>query len=380
MSALAFNLASFSTDYRASKAHEDMGFKEPSFIERVVKAIGCCFSNPFTQPIQLKPPITLHQACSTGNLAEARELMRKGANPYQPDERGITGLHYAKNNLALLKILTKTENHPKFRDCQSIHDFWTIVRPPSPTSLPERAKELIAAVPKWSLKAIEPKEGEKLPSIAELTAGLKEEEERQYEMMRQTGSSIPRRESFTLSLDQVKAYLRKHHPLLDTSLKLANEPNIQQTVRPGPRIHSQGAAAFYHSESNSILIECGAGYAAMIYGIAFETMNALGREGFEWANQLSASGEISREETAFLDEALEFKSLIALTMLFPELGKRPENVNFEIRWVMNNTSLGKGLIAHADHSRFEYDQMCAIPYLLKHRASFEERLKELRKS
>lgn len=380
MSSLAFNLVSFSTDYRASKSPEEMGPQEPSFLERVVKAIGCCFSNPFTQPTELKPIITLHQACATGNLARARELMRKGADPYQPNSNGITPLHHARNNLALLKILTKTENHPKFRDCQTVHDFWAIVYPGSKTEIPENCKQLLLKVPMWSIQKVlpQPKDGEILPSMADLVEGLEEEEERQYTLLTQIGSVTIPRESYTLSMEQVVAYLRKHHPLFDASLKIAGEPSIQQSDFSGPRFHAEGSSACYSAKSHSIFVEGQAGYADIIYSITFEVMNALGREAFLRIEELAASGELSREENTFLVEGLEFKSLSALLVLFPEFNIHPVNVNFGLRWQMNNISLGEGLLSHADFTRMKWDALFSIPYFLKHRASFEERLKELR--
>lgn len=332
----------------------------------------------------------LHEACinfhhslsendnlkANEELGKVRNLILKGANPYQRDNNGRTPFHFAAHHLPLLKILTRTENHPAFAHCKTIHDFWAVIYPPHSYDW-EKIKVLKPSSIFENLsQAISEEERAKLPSKAELAAELEEEEFNQYATQikdaREKGMShLPIRKPLTS--EQICNFLRKKHPLFDAAWKQFGDhpPRIQENQSSGQiRIHKKGEDSYYTAHDHVIHMETEGTYSQKIPCLFHETMNALQQDE---CNKLRGD-TFSREDLTFLSEFVEFRSYNGLAMLLPKDYRSGEFTEYLERQHM----VADGLeFSHSDHYRIYWDKYFSILYIVNQREEFEARLNQL---
>lgn len=304
-----------------------------------------------------KPPsLDLYYACKSGDLAQARIWMARGSNPYQMHE-GKNAFFYAWNNLQLLKILTRTENAPAFRNCKTVHDFWDKVFPHLTDVRDfdhERLMKLLPSDPAWEgwLKVSNGQSmllAEKMPTIAELV-------------------EVPKR--LHMSLDDAISFWRSKHPLFAEVFKLANEPKTHHVDQL-----KHGFEASYSLKDHRIEIAKCETYEELLERLFFESFNALQKRSFDAIVSLRDSGQLTREEYVYLNEWIEYRGLIGRFVLLNHDMDPPPS--WPVHWENLNKLHAGHIVSHANHHRKGWD--CeAWAYVAQNRRSFEARLAQLR--
>lgn len=317
----------------------------------------------------------LHNACRAymaaySNQAIAKDLLNKirtliagGADPFR--------FHIAGQDLALMKVLTRTENVKAFAHCKNINDFWDVIYKPSIEDLPKGWEEWLKLLPQSSLterlqQAINPEEIAAMPSLDKIISELEKVEK-----------SLGRK----LTAGEILDHLMRYSSIEITWKQFGSNPpkivDAPSTLFAESRVHRKGLGARYNSHTHTIFIEESGTLAQKIYGLGFEVMNALQQKGFNQLTSLMNSRErrLPRECFAFLIEYTEFDSGQGLRLLAPKGAL--ENRAIREYWITQNKVLGDGLISHTTPYRMRWDEYYAWDYVCNHRAEFQDRLKEL---
>lgn len=349
--------------------------------------LGSSVTVPTTQ---VQPIDALHNACRVysiaieqGNAAIAKDMLQKarnlisqGVNPYQQTQLGYSALHFARNHLDLMKVLTGTEHLPAFRYCENIHDFWEVVFPAFTQELPKGADKLIARLTSSSIceriaQAISKEDREKIPTGVQLVAMLEKEEKIRGK---------------PLTSQEILSLLRKEVPQIDAAWNLFkdNPPKVEEVPpsffdRFKHRVHKPGEGAMYNNETHTIRIEETGSYAQKIYNLGFETMNALQQRSFVELDTVMKAFpiEMTRDPWAFLKEFIENDTAKALQMLAPKAQVQDEDLLEH--WRRANLPFGSGLSTHADFYRKQWDDRFAVSHVCKYNQEFESRLRILGK-
>lgn len=336
-------------------------------------------------PLNAYHDTRLHQCCRIYMTAKAkgdhiagndtlnaiRKIIAYGGDPFLATVDGVTSFHIAKDDLALIKVLTRTENVRAFEQCKDIHDFWDVIYPPSIRELPEGHEQWIQLLSQNSLaerlqEVLTREEIEAFPPLEAIIEELKKEEQKKLR---------------PLTAGEIVDYLRVNYPAFETVCKQfgSNFPKIIEVPSSYfgvHRVHSDGDAALYKAETHTIHIEETRDLHLKFLKLFFEMMNALQKESFEKLGKLMISEDtsLSREGYSFLMEYLEYGSARAFEILVPKaLPTRELREN----WIAVNLPLKDGLVPHAFHFRRLWDNYCAWPYIYTHRDEFQDRLKKL---
>lgn len=323
-----------------------------TFVEAGSKFLLDNFFQPVKRVHQLDPVdaegySALYIACKNGNFDRARELMAKGANPYQMMPDGRNALFYARVNLPLLKILTRTENAVAFRDCRTVQDFWKRVYPDS-LEMPDHDR-LIRLLPKdpvweeWEKRKPGLVLAETMPTIAELTD--------------------------TPTLIDIE-YWKAKHPFFKLVWELAGEPEIEYIDSEHPEFQ-----AFYNRDQHKIRIYKCDSQGEFVERLFVEIFHPLQNASVDAVFKLREMGKLTRNEYAYLMEWLEYRSVCGrFILLIKDMDQPPP---WNLHWGQMNLSFAHARIAHADFHRRNWDGF-VWKYAAVNSRSFEARLAHLR--
>jgi len=306
---------------------------------------------------------------------ELVRLIAAGADPFKKDSEGLCALDYAilYEDLKLLKILTQTISHPAFDSCKDIHDFFSLLFPPSRDCFPPNWERYVKKIPKsaelveFEAEAIRLKETKRLPK---LTFTPDELEQILFKSDRKNLLQI------------IKENLLQKSLLFRAAWTLANRPETV-TFSEGPeeefsgRSHSPGQGAHYDPATHSITINQNAPLKSKIEDLIFETFNAL---------QVSIAKAWldtprEREESVFGREWIEIT-----TRQWTDIVYNPDIQLFSIDrkqqiWKKMNATRIVGIPSHAEVQRQDWD--CShdhsIRFLEKNLGFLKQRLAELEK-
>jgi len=304
-------------------------------------------------------------------LNAVRKIVAYGGDPFLATNDGVTSFAIANNDLALIKVLTRTEHIKAFDHCKDIHDFWDVVYPPSTKELPKGHEQWIQLLSQSSLaerlqKILPREEIEAFPPLEAIIEELRKEEQKKLR---------------SLTAVEIVDHLRVNYPAFETVCKQfgSNFPKIIEVPSSYfgiHRVHLDGNSALYQAETHTIHIEETRDLRLKFEKLFYEMMNALQKEGFEKLSQLMMSEDtrFSREGYSFLMEYLEYGSARAFDILVPKVLPTEELLD---SWIAVNLPFHDGLVPRAFHFRRLWDIYCAWPYISDHRAEFQARLKEL---
>ncbi|HSW72355.1 MAG TPA: hypothetical protein VLG44_02970 [Chlamydiales bacterium] len=305
------------------------------------------------------------------SLNAIRNIMEHGGDPFLATVEGETSFRITRDDLALIKVLTRTENVRAFDHCKDIHDFWDVIYPPSTHELPEGHEEWIRLMPQNSLaerlqKVLPREEIEAFPSFEAIIEDLRKEEQKKDK---------------SLTAQDIFDHLRSRYPAFETICREfgSNLPKIidlPSSFFSSERVHVDGFAAHYHAESHTIRLEETHDLSVKFVKLFFEMMNALQRGRFEKLGILMITEDtrLPREGYVFLMEYIEHDSARAFEILVPRI---LDTGDIRAQWILQNRPTREGLVPHAFHFRRLWDKYCAWPYVCTHRAEFQDRLKKL---
>ncbi len=340
--------------------------------------------------------IPLHYAYQRCNTVMIRMLVAAGANPFALNREGdsLMGLATLHDNLHLLKTLTRTENHRAFQDCRTIHDFFSILFPPSTRRLPSNWREVVARVPPAPELEELRREAEHLALAREDTRLNPSQIPRPYLV----GVAVPAQIAAADSggydknpncvVDAILTRLQEVSPLFAKAWALANreqritleEVTHEAILSNGANPGSSGAA--YCPIRHRIRISKDSAPRRQVLLLIFETINAL---------QRSSVGRVvyglGREELALSCEWIEKATAEWTAKIVRELGENiPATPPFEELWVERNTlpSVAKQRIGericHTDVYRRFWDRIHSSVYLSRNQDLLRRRLEELRRT
>lgn len=164
--------------------------------------------------------------------------------------------------------------------------------------------------------------------------------------------------------DAILQCLMKRAPLFAKAWELANlseKIKIFECDR-----QSNDLPAFYSASRHEIKITNALPVFWRIYGLIFETFNALQRESFQKIESLAAAGTLNREEYTLLKEYLEYETAVWTNKIL----KFKDSITFIDIWKIKNTNYAKNLdlgsYIHADFYRKAWDMAYGFSYLKKH--------------
>ncbi|HSW73500.1 MAG TPA: ankyrin repeat domain-containing protein [Chlamydiales bacterium] len=323
-----------------------------AFVESGSKFLLDNFFQPVKRVHQLDPVdaegySALYKACRNGHFERARELMAKGANPYQMMPDGRNALFYARFNLPLLKILTRTENAIAFRDCRTVQDFWKRVYPDS-LEMPDHDR-LIRLLPKdpvweeWEKRKPGLVLAETMPTIAELTD--------------------------TPTLIDIE-YWKSKHPFFKLVWELAGEPEIEYIDSVDPEFQ-----AYYNRDQHKIMIHQCDSQRECVERLFLEIFHPLQNASVDAAFKLREMGKLTRNEYAYLMEWLEYRSGCGRFLLLSKDMDQPPP--WILHWGRMNRAYAHESIAHADFHRRNWDGF-AWKFAAVNCRTLEARLAKLR--
>lgn len=289
------------------------------------------------------PDHALYCVCQMGHLDHARALISEGVNPYQMMPNGTNAFFAARNNLPLLKVLTRTENSAAFNDCVTVHDFWEKIFPASRDKMPPLSEQFLKCLPLFQRDWL---------SWKEHSSAISDHKGYIHDLV------IP---SNVTSLEMLKDYLKEHYPPFNIAWKMAGEPKLEYIDHPRP------SPAQYQVESHKIVLFQHSSQREMIESLFFETCNAIQRQSFMEVNRLLELGELAREDFTFIYEYLEGRSYEAYEQVRGAIFVK--TLDF---WVRTNQW------GHADIYRTGWDIKNAWKYIANNRRTFEDRLQALR--
>lgn len=303
-------------------------------------------------------------------LDAVRNLIDHDSDPFLKNEEGVCPFDIADNDLALIKILTRTENVRAFDHCMDMHDFWDVVYPPCKDKLPDQWQEWIKILKGESLasKLKEISSELRAPSFLEIIQELERAEKEKGK---------------PLTAKEIKNYLIQRNPIFQKAWQLFGDKppkirDVPSSYFAKRRIHEEGEAASYAFKSHKIFIENTGSIRQKIISLSFETMNALLRHHFSDVSHSMDSAEttLPREAYALLDEYLEWDATEAFHRLYDFEDDVEKNSSWEEQWIGQNRPEAN-LISHTQAYRMTWDNLFAIKYVARHRAEFQDKVRGL---
>jgi len=339
---------------------------------------------PAALSLGLSRDTPLHHACNhyisvkeSGDQEAIRDaldavsnLIEHNADPFLENAEGMNAFDIADNDLALIKVLTRTDKKKAFDHCKDMHDFWDVIYPPCKDKLPEGWQEWIKILKGESLssKISEISSEVRAPSFLEILQELEGAEKEQGK---------------PLTAKEIKKYLINLNPIFQKAWQLfVDKPPKIRDVPPSyfakKRIQEEGGEASYSFKSHKIFIESTGSIRQKLITLSFETMNALLRPHYLEISKIMESSETTmpREAYALLVEYIEWDGVQAFYLLFDYKDELDELLEWKEQWIDQNQP-NANLTSHTQAYRMTWDNLFAWKYTSRHRAEFQARLKEL---
>ncbi len=305
----------------------------------------------------------LHLAVKHNDEELARSLIQAKADPFAEDNKGRSPLDLAKDNMAMIRILTGTDKIEAFDSCENAHDFFAVLFPSDPVSPPANWQELATEfAPSDAMKSIEAKSQ---------YYGMGFPRKKILAKLHKIGDSLP--------IQTICKIMKKEVPSFAFAWSQANQTKTV-LLRDKPdshfskeaRMHKTGTGAEYDSEMHAITVNADESNKTKIYSLFFETINAVQKKDFGKTLKMAGEGKLDREEFAFCKEIIECRSFNWAERMHSRSGNEIlEN------WKFTNRSEETGLISHTEEIRRTWDTDFGWSYLQMHPDLFQNRLKSL---